>query len=448
MPEEAVLDAAAPIEASTESTVDTSDAGSVSTEGSTSVETIDNADTPQEGEVGHLRGAELYRAVKEKLKSGNLTPQEQRSIRNAIHIAGEADKATNGDLKAFQTEREAYAKLADNPEDGLTPQQRVENVIAERDFWRSFDDKFEKGDPALVDQMAEANPNSFQAVLPSALGKYAELNPEGYSTIIAQGIDGYLQSKEVYLQLALLDRFLPTETNDPATKAVVDAFKAVKDAIGGIQHWAKQPLQAKKVEGAPDKTGKVNETQSLEDREHNITRYEWNVEAATPNQTLRDSEMQRAATARKVTLTDDEKAKVRSAVAKEFNTRLAANTSYGQAMRGYIQNGNKKAYIDRVTSEGRKMLPAIIARHTNSIIDARPKAGSQQKPAQQAAKQPQKAVPATPSNGNQQTQWISGHPKTLNMQIDFNRTTNGMLQRNQAYVKGQKTMVQWKPKTA
>jgi hypothetical protein len=441
MPEELVLDAA-PAESGA---IETTETPAVATD--TTQETVDNYDTPQPGEVHNLRGSELFRAVKEKLKS-TLDPQQYRALRNAIHIAGEADRATNGDLKAFQSERSAYSKLTDNPEDGLTPQQRVEQVLDERNFWRDFDGKFEKGDPEVLNQMFEANPNSFQMLVPQALSKLAEVNPDGYSTLIAQGIDGYLQSNEVYMQIAIASRFLPESSTDQPTQAVIDAFKAVKNAVGNIQHWAKQPLQAKKIEGRENPGGIDQNQDRLAEREHNIVRSEWNIEARKPNSDLYISELNRAATARKVTFTEQEKSKIMTDVIEEFNTRLAGNQLYGQAMRGYITSGNKRAYMDRVSSEGKKMLPSIVARHANAVIDARPKAGTQQKT--QASAQPQKIQrqAAPQNNGNQATQWISGHPRTLNMQIDYGRTTNGMLQRNQAYIKGQKTLVQWKPRTA
>ena len=75
----AVLDA--PVESSAIDTgsVDTStDTSSAADAGTT--DAIDSGDTPQSGETGHLRGAELYRAVKDKLKASGLTPAEQRSL--------------------------------------------------------------------------------------------------------------------------------------------------------------------------------------------------------------------------------------------------------------------------------------------------------------------------------------------------------------------------------
>jgi hypothetical protein len=420
-------------------------------DGGGGADAIDNADSPQSGETGHLRGSELYRAVKEKLKTGAaLTPQEQRSIRNAIHIADKADKATNGNLDAFTAERAIFQKLADDPESGMTPEQIVDSTLQERQFWREFDDRFEKADPALIPQMIEANPASFQALAPHIFDEFAKVNPDGFSSYVARSAKGYLDSNGVPLQFAILETFLPSLPDFPGKERVIAAIQAIYGAITGLDAMAEKPITAKVDSSAPQAAGGIDQReQRLTEKESAITRYEWNKEAAPKGQQMRDSEMTRVAAAQKVTLSDDDKAKIRSAVKEEIDARLQANTKYGQAMRGYLQAGNKRAYVERAHSEYQKLIPSVTARHTQAIIDGKKSVPAVKKPAAQNGNgnQPQnRAQNGSNGNGNL-VQWIAGHPRTVGKRVDLNRTTNSMLQRNEAYVMGEKALFKWKAKT-
>jgi hypothetical protein len=400
---------------------------------------VDNGDQPQEGETGHLRGTELYKAIKQKLKAAGLSPQEQKSIRNAIFIAGKADQATGGDLTAFERERALFAQLGD-PSSGETPEQIVQNVKDKLSFWDDFDSKWEKGDTSLVEMMAESNPASFQNVSMAAMDKLSTLNNDAYSNYISKAAFNYLADQDIPLQLSIASRFLPESSQDPALQAVIDAFKAVNGAVNGIKAMASKKIETKQPERAQEQP---NPNQSLEQRELSVRNYEWSQEAKTPNLKLRDMEMQSAATARKVTLTDEEKSKINTAVKEEYEARLAANRNYGEAMRGYLQAGNRKAYADRAASEGKKLLPSIVARHTNAVLDARKSAAAQPKPAA-GAKPTNGAQPRQDATG---TAWLNGSPATMGLQVDYDRTSRPMFMRGEAYIKGKKELHKWKVKT-
>ncbi len=173
---------------------------------------------------------------------------------------------------------------------------------------------------------------------------------------------------------------------------------------------------------------------------------EWQAETSRPGHELRENEINRIATGQKATLTEQDKVKIRSAVTEELNARLAADTRYGQAMRGYLQAGNRRAYSDRALSEYKKLIPSITRRHTQAAIDEKkshpaPKQAVNGKVAQPLPKATQD------SNGNL-IQWLSGPPRTVGKQVDYGRTTNSMLQRNEAYIKGEKALFKWKVRTA
>lgn len=414
-------------------------------------EVLDNADSPTAGETDHLRGAELFKSVKEKLRKGEaLTPQEFRSIRNAVHMADKADRLTGGNLESLEAQNGLLAKLDSDPDAGHTPQEIVERTVTELKGWRDFDTKFEAGDPAIVKEMLDANPEAFQKIVPAAMDEFARVNPEAFSGYVAKSTVGYLSSKQVPLQFAILDTFLPQSSQDPATQRVIEAIQAIKGAFDGLNQMASNPITPKTVAGQKtDAQGQPEGGESVEVYKIKANRAEWQSTVDRPGIELRTSEMNRVAAAQKATLDDADKQKIRAAVNEELNTRLSVDERYKQAMRGYLVSGNRKAYTERAISEQKKLVPGITRRHTQAVIDEKKAAGAQ-KPAATNG-QPAKAAPAPVKDGSGNLiQWIADHPKNLGKSIDHSRTPHGWLTANprKAYLTGEKSPVQWKPKTA
>jgi len=393
------------------------------------------------GDVANLRGGELYRAVKDKLKE--LDPKLARSIRNAIHMADKVDRASGGDLDSFQKRAELVSRLSDGPETGQTPEQVIESTLAERAFWRDFDSKFETGDPGIIQQMAEVNPESFQKLITPAISKFAELNPEGYSAMIAQPMLSYFNQQEIPLQFQILKTFLPNMPDFAGKQNVIEALDRIYATMESLKPMAAKPIAPKSVEGQQKPSGGLDQReQTVQQRELMLQRREWDGETSRPGIELRDAEMTRIASSQKVTLTAQEQAKIKAAVNQEIEVRLAAQKSYGQAMRGYLESGNKKAYMDRARSEYQKLIPTATKRAVQDVIDARKANPVKTQPARQNANQNQPS--RTQTQGDGLTKWLSGHPKAAGKQIDYSRTTNGMLLKKEAYLKGEKGMYKWK----
>jgi hypothetical protein len=398
--------------------------------------------TPQEG--AEFRANELYRAVKEQLKS--FDPKHALAVRNAIFSAEKLREKIGGDLRAFEAAQAAYARLGDDASSGQTPEQIVEETIAERQFWRDFDDKFEKGDPALIPQMVEANPEAFQKLVLPALNKFAEMNPEGYSSIISQAAVGYLDSNQIPLMFQILDTFLPGMPDFPGKPQVLEAINRVYQSFEALRGMAGKPIAPKGGENGAQKSGGLDQREeTLRAREHAATRSEWQAETERPGIELREQTMNRVAAAAKVTLTEAEKDKIRSAVREEINARCAADRRYGEAMRAYVDAANKKAYQDKAASMYKLHIPGATTRHTQAVIEERKTAP---KPAANGNLQPKTATPAPrgtqPDGNGNLIQWISGHPRTLGKDVDYTRTTQGMLLRNEAYLKGERALYKWR----
>lgn len=438
MPEDAVLDSP---DLGTEVLDTTSQDTSVDTSADGgSADQVDNHDTPQEGETGHLRGAELYRAVKDKLKSAGMTPQQIRSIRNAIHIAGKADEMTGGDLSRFDQERTAYESLRFPGEEAYTPEQVVEQVRADRQQLQDIFSDIQAGGDKMIEELITDSPESFQSMTVKAMDRFAQVNNEAFSTYVAKSAFGYLSNQQVPQQFALLDRFLPESSTDPATQIVIDAFKTIKTALTGLGSMAQKPLDIKKPTAQPQNGNGNSQEQDLATREHNIRRMEWDNEAAPTNRTLRDTEIQEIVAARKTQLTEKERTEVLAAINEEFSTRISLHKN---VLKGYVDANNKRAYTDRVTSEGKKLLPSMVQRHVNAVIDKRPAGQTQQKPGQKPAQQSTEGKKDATG-----TVWISGSPASIGLQVDLSKTTHAMLSRNEAFIKGRSGLHKWKARVA
>src|SRR5215469_268579 len=414
---------------------------------STDTSAIDSGDSPQSGEINHLRGVELYKAVKDKLKAAGLSPDEQRAMRNAIHIAAKADAAAGGNFEQYESQRQAYSQLAFEGEETLAPEDLIATVRGDREQLQQILADIQSGAPRLLDEMVTDNPGSFKSLVPQAMDKLAELDNERFSNYVAKSATNYLQSQGIDVNFALLDAFLPSIPDFPGKNQFIDALQKVYSTIGGLKTLASKQIGAPNVTQPGNGTQNGTQNSDLDAREQNVLRMEWNQTAGSANVKLRDAEMTRAAGARKVTLTESEKSEIKSAVREEFETRLAANRNYGDAMRGYLRNKNQTEYNKRAASEGQKLLPSIVARHTNAVIDKRQKVTMSGKPGANGNGARPAPQPTKDPSGNL-VQWLSGSPKSVGKQVDFMRTSNAMLNRGEAYLRGEKGLFKWKVKSA
>ena len=441
MPEDSVMtapDTGATEEASIETNLSTTDTGADTSEAE--AEQTDSSTLSDGG-----RDA-TYQSLKQSYREQKpLTAEQWKLVRSSIAIADRANQAVGGDLQRFQSEREAYQSLRGEGEESFTPEQVVEQVKAERQQLQQIFTDLQAGGTALIEELATDYPDSFPTMTVQAMDKLAATNNEAFSAYVAKSAFSYLASKQVPQQFTLLQRFLPESSNDPGTQIVIDAFNVIKEALTGLGSMASKEITLKKATPATNGTQGDPKEQDIATREANIRRYEWNTEAATPNQKLRDDEIGKVASARKMQLTEAEKSEVKAAIKEEFDTRLQGNFAYGNAMKGYLEANNKRAYIDRVSSEGKKLLPSIVSRHVNSVLDKRATAKAQPQNGKQPTNGTQPPVERKDATG---VTWINASPASLGLQVDYMRTSNAMMSRNEAYIRGRQGLHKWKPKTA
>lgn len=412
---------------------------------------IDQHGSDEAGEAGGAGQAEedqpgpqVWKAVKDALKAQEATnPGLVRQVRKALILADELKAKAPDGLDNLVQRMELVKQLDDDPEDPeyvpgtRTFDEVVSNTIAERTFWRDYDNAFQSGNPAVITQMLEANPESFQKLLPIAFDKFAEVNPDGFSSLVCKSVDGYLQSSQIPLQMALLERVLPTESNDPGMQTVISAFAEIKKVLGNISSWAQKPIQPKKVEGSTTQPGTTAQpSNTLEERELNVKNKEWAGEENPKSNAFAASEALRVFGEKKFTAKEIESLK--AAVKTEINARTAINQNYQKRIKGFLKANNRTAYNMAVESEHRKIITGAIKRLGDDILAKRP---AKQKPAVQ---QQAKSQNGQQTQADERFEMIAGAPRTQGLKVDFARNPPGWLEKNQAYVVGRKNPVKWR----
>jgi hypothetical protein len=402
----------------------------------------ENVDTGQDegGEGDYDTASKLWRDVKASTHAGKpLTPQQLKAINRSIHAAENYKKRLPDGLEAVESRLQALAQLSD---DETAPIENVINeTIQERNYFRELDDLFTRGDAGFVERMVDANPDAFQNIVPSVLSKYAQLNPDGYSAYVSQAVVAHMTAAEVPLQFRILQTFLPQLPEGPARDQVIAAFESVYQWTQALNGMAQKKIEPKKLANAQvqDAPGKDD----LQMREMKITAKEWNSETLSSAIATVNSEAAKAAGKSK--LSEKEMKTVVAKVGEELDARLSANSDYAKAMQGYLKNGNKGAYTGRLQSERKKLIPGAVRRAVDDVIAGRPKAQPLQQGGVKQAPAQQNGQPAKPLQGAQTDfVMISGHPKTVGLNIDRIRTSQRMLLNKTAYIKGESKPRKWK----
>jgi hypothetical protein len=419
----AALDMGAELEPLESGTEETTEPIESDTEGSTETSSEPTSDLP---------ASQLWGKVKESLKDD---PNSLRQVRKAIHFLEDANKKLPDGIGKTLERLEAVKQLADDPDiaDAQPFEEIIQNTIAERTFWREFDDKFQAGSPELIGQMVEANLEAFQKLVEPALDKFAEVNPEGFSALVCRSVSGYLNSANLPLKFEVLKMILGESSTDPQVQRVIDEVKGIKGAFDGINEWAKKPITPKAGAVTPE-TPKTDA--SLEDRELRVRHDEWLPAIRTKSEALAVAEVQKVAPGKKFTA--EEIASIQAKVREEVGARVRANGPYQDRITKLLKANNKTGYQMTVESEHKKIIPGAVKRAVDDVLAKR-------------ATAPKKAVtpatkPTPAQEGDVKFERIAGSPATQGLKVDFKRTPHSMLAKNQAFVVGRKNPVRWERK--
>jgi hypothetical protein len=440
MPDEAVLDIGAELES--EGAEEVEQGAEAEVEGAEQAESVDGEPTS---------AASTWKQLKDKLKD---SPDLHREVKKALHHWEESRKLLPDGVAKTVERLKLMEQLDDNTDDaeyvpGSTPiEQVISNTLAERSFWRDYDNAFQAGDPKIINQMVEANPESFQKLIPAAMDRFADVNPEGFSAYICKSVSGYLGNAGIPLQLALLERTLPSEAprdangnQDQALVTVIEAFKAIKGVVEQINTTAKNPIAPKAIQGQQPGTKTGTEGNNLEQREMNVLHDEWLREIRPRSESFTVNEIKKIAPS--VKFTPAEANSIRNAVRTEINARVTANTAYQGKIKSLLKAKNKTSYSMTVESEHKKIIPGAVKRAVDDVL-AKRKTAQGKKATPGATTAQAKPGQATVQTDNNKYEWISDSPTRLGLKVDFRR--GGIQADNTAYIVGRAKPVKWKRK--
>ena len=438
MAEEMILDTATEVEP-------------IETDAGAELEVSDGQETPVEGAEQGTQDAEadqpasaVWREVKDLLKN---KPSLYRAVKTAIHAQERLREKLPDGLETAVKRLEAVNQLDDDPEDpdyvagSRTFEEVISNTMAERGFWRDFDNAFQAGDGRVVKQMIEANPTSFQKLIPEAMDHYQQLNPDGYSAYICKSVDSYLVQQKIPLQIEILDMLLPETSNDPGTQRVIAAFKAIKDTISTIQNVAKNPIEPKQVAGGQAAPQNGTQPANSVDQELALRHDAWLPEIRQRSEAYAVNEALKIAG--KTRFTPAEVGKIKNFVRNEVGIRTKADDAFQRKIKGLLKANNKAAYAMTVESKHKTIIQEAVKRIVPQVIGERK--GTKTAAAQQTGQKPAQAAAAA-RPGDEQFELIAGPPRTLGMKVDLKRTSNAMLASDRAYIEGRSKPVRWRRK--
>lgn len=429
------------------------DTTEIDTSATTDLDTGVDQDTGQDGgdPAGGAQGADGAAVSSEPMTAAQLwnkvkgvealDKDTRRQIQNAIHKAERLEGKFPGGADKAAEHLAAIQKLADAPD---MPIERVlEETAQERAYFRELDEMFTKGSPEFVNKMSGADPNAFQAMMPTAFTKLAELNPAGFAALVTEPIVQSMDTAGLSTEFAMLKHLLPQLPEGQLRDGVIDAINKVFLWTQNIRSHAAKGYQAKKIEPAAGTQQQGQTPNEVESLKLDNARMKWNSAVSNDAPAMIKTETARLA-AGKVRLTDADHAKISKLVGEEVNARLQANTDYGKAMQGFLKAGNQSGYLSRVRSEYKKLIPGATKRAYDDVV-----AGRKTKPAnngQQTTKQGatrQQTATAGTQQGGAPFERIAGPPSKLGLQVDYSRTTNKMMVGRQAYLKGREKPVTW-----
>jgi hypothetical protein len=187
---------------------------------------------------------EMYFTNQRLMKFG--TQGELRRQKDTIDAIGGIDKAIA--LK--------------NQIDELGGEAGFQEAMQELGGWRETDQKWINQDPALVDQLAEANPASFEALAPVFFGKLAQVNGELYDNIGARLITQTFAQDGTFMNMQLMQQAL----NGGNTALAKEYLEKVIQRVNGLNQMAQQAPKQKAAN--PQKQAWDQERQQYEAREN------------------------------------------------------------------------------------------------------------------------------------------------------------------------------------
>lgn len=280
---------------------------------------------------------------------------------------------------ALKTEVSSLKTALNDPEfQGEEPQQILGAIKDQLGYFHGLDAKFTAGNPEFITDLAAASPESFAKLAPVVFQKFNEASPDAYSSYVSQATLNFLDRGGMPVEFEMLKAFLPQLSDSPAKDRVIASFNKLFDLTEQMRGFAAKPITppAKK---ADDAATLETQRQELATREMDVTRTYWNTSGTQFGNNLIDKELSRLSGKNQVS--DDQRSQIMAKIVEEVDARCAADRTYGEKMRSFLQSKDQQGYTRHLHSQYQKLIPGAVSRAYSDVVTAKPATRVVSKPA-------------------------------------------------------------------
>ena len=422
MPE--VIESAVPevsVDSAVPETVET-ETPTIETETTESETTTPETETTQETEETTADGKQMPAKFKSYLKELQATdPRLAKQLRGDWYALQQIRQSYPGGMKDIQ--RVAQIAESIGGEEGLAA------IEAERSEWNALDQQFSTGDPKFVENIADQDPEAFRKLVPHAITKFANLDPEGYSHLMA----GVVVNTVKDIATKMYNALSATDAGKPLAQELAAWFNDL-DKLA-----REKPVP--KVDPEREKLTKERtdwENQKAQEYHESVTN-----EMRAYNSKEIDAELSRQLTKVGRNPQDFRKQNPDSyrILMENCNAELQAMAQKDQVfLKQYsamLQTGDKSKALTMARAKTSRMITGdgqnkgAVAKTLRAFL---------------AFGGPTKAAPKLPTNGNgngKLTTEVQLSKMPDSKDIDWSRTSKGMVLSGKAYLKSRKEMVRF-----
>lgn len=377
----------APVDAGTDAGFDAGgdfegDAGSTGSEqeGSVAEPAAESEPSGDQKDFRPLENGKLTQAgrqVLEKLKAEN--PQVAKAVQRALFMEDRLRREIPGGFKEVQELRQRVEQLG-----GETG---IQEIQAEMDGWRGFDEMYTAGDPKVLEFLTETPEAqaAFLKIAPAAFDRFREAHPDGYNAYMTQVFAADLQENQIPL---MLERLAWLAKDNPE---IMDLQQRLANYVSRIGQLSRKPVTAPAAASPAKPDARIAE---LEQREQQFVRKEWAGEAQQKHSTLFNQEWRKQIGDRK--LSDTQAAAIRELYGLKLGAILKAKPDFNQNLEKYFKAGQKDGFLKLHNTTYAEAVPRALRAAINSMgVGAKPgPKGTEGKPGSPGA-----AKPIKPTNG-------------------------------------------------
>lgn len=426
MPEDAVLDIAPDISAPDFADTSAPETPAVETP-ETPESSPDGLETP-EGQAPQTDEEKAATAA-QSLFEGNKLNEKVKNYLTELH---KADPRTAADIRNGLMQNQAIravlpggvqeAKQLKAFKEEIGGEEGVQELRTNTEEFNSLIEAYNSASPKFIDELINANGESFQKLAPSIIDKFAEMDPGGFGSYVSNVWQNDMLRNKVEMIVDRIGDFLPQD-NERSTQA----FNALKAYFKRIEDFASKPVNSPIQKKEPD-----NREVEFQKKEESFTRKQWESEESSKHATLFQSTLSGLVGNR--TLTAEQRSTINGWYRLKTDELLKAKKDFNTKTEKYFTSKDQKGYQRYQESIRKEVTPQALKYAVDKVL--RPTTGVKPVPAPNQPPKPGTPAPARPDAGYKMLSKAPTHDQLSP------RTTPDMIRANKAIL-SDGTRVQW-----